>query len=62
MTSFEQLAAALPAVVGQAAQLGVSFEEVSAVMATLTSVTGNTSEVSTQLASVLTALTDLAKI
>lgn len=57
VTSFEQLAAALPSVTGQAAQLGVSLTEMLAVMATLTGVTGNTAEVSTQLASVLTALT-----
>lgn len=57
VTSFEQLAAALPSVTGQAAQLGVSFTEMLAVMSTLTGVTGNTSEVATQLASVLTALT-----
>ena len=57
VTSFEQLADALPSVTGQAAQLGVSFTEMLAVMRTLTGVTGNTAEVSTQLASVLTALT-----
>ncbi len=57
VTSFEQLAAALPSVTGQAAQLGVSLEEMLGVMSTLTGVTGNTSEVSTQLSSVLTALT-----
>lgn len=57
VTSFEQLAAALPSVTGQASQLGVSFTEMLAVMSTLTGVTGNTSEVATQLASVLTALT-----
>ena len=57
VTSFEQLAEALPSVTGQAAQLGVSLTEMLAVMSTLTGVTGNTSEVSTQLASVLTALT-----
>jgi len=57
VTSFEQLASALPAVTGQAAQLGVSFTEMLAVMSTLTGVTGNTSEVATQLGSVLTALT-----
>ncbi len=57
VTSFEQLAAALPSVTGQAAQLGTSFTEMLAVMSTLTGVTGNTSEVATQLASVLTALT-----
>lgn len=57
VTSFEQLAAALPSVTGQAAQLGVSFTEMLAVMSTLTGVTGNTAEVATQLSSVLTALT-----
>ncbi len=57
VTSFEQLAAALPSVTGQAAQLGVSLTEMLGVMSTLTGVTGNTSEVATQLASVLTALT-----
>lgn len=57
VTSFEQLASAPPSVTGQAAQLGVSLDEMLAVMATLTGVTGNTSEVSTQLASVLTAMT-----
>ncbi len=57
VTSFEQLAAALPSVTGQAAQLGVSLTEMLAVMSTLTGVTGNTNEVATQLASVLTALT-----
>lgn len=62
VTSFEQLAAALPSVTGQAAQLGVSFTEMLAVMSTLTGVTGNTSEVSTQLASVLTALTKESSI
>ena len=44
-------------VTGQAAQLGVSFTEMLAVMSTLTGATGNTSEVATQLSSVLTALT-----
>lgn len=57
VTSFEQLAAALPSVTGQAAQLGVSLTEMLAVMSTMTGVSGNTSEVATQLASVLTALT-----
>jgi len=57
VTSFQQLAEALPSVTGQAAQLGVSLDEMLGVMSTLTGVTGNTSEVSTQLASVLTALT-----
>lgn len=57
VTSFEQLAQALPSVTGQAAQLGVTLDEMLAVFSTLTGVTGNTSEVSTQLGSVLTALT-----
>lgn len=57
VTTFGQLAEALPSVTGQAAQLGVSLTEMLGVMSTLTGVTGNTSEVATQLASVLTALT-----
>lgn len=56
VTSFEQLAAALPRVSGSASQLGVSLDELMAVFATTTGVTGNTAEVSTQLAAVLTAL------
>lgn len=56
VTSFEQLAAALPRVSGSASQLGISIDELMAVFATITGVTGNTAEVSTQLAAVLTAL------
>lgn len=56
VTSFEQLADALPRVSGNAAKLGVSMEELMAVFATTTGVTGNTAEVSTQLAAVFTAL------
>lgn len=56
VTSFEQLAEALPSVAGSAAQLGVSIEELLAVFATATGVTGNTAEVSTQLGAVLKAL------
>lgn len=56
VTSFEQLAAALPRVSGNAATLGVSIDELMATFATLTGVSGNTAEVSTQLASVFTAL------
>lgn len=56
VTSFEQLAAALPRVSGSAAQLGVSVDELMAVFATTTGVTGNTAEVSTQLAAVLNSL------
>lgn len=56
VTNFEQLAAALPRVSGSASQLGISIDELMAVFATTTGVTGNTAEVSTQLAAVLTAL------
>lgn len=56
VTSFEQLAAALPRVTGNAATLGVSIEELLATFATLTGVSGNTAEVSTQLAAIFTAL------
>lgn len=55
-TSFEQLAAALPRVSGNASALGVSVDELMASFATLTGVSGNTAEVSTQLAAVFTAL------
>ncbi|MCF0203596.1 MAG: phage tail tape measure protein [Bacteroidaceae bacterium] len=56
VTSFEQLAAALPRVTGNAATLGVSIDELMAAFATLTGVSGNTAEVSTQLAAIFTAL------
>ena len=56
VTTFEQLAAALPRVSGNAATLGVSVDELMASFATLTGVSGNTAEVSTQLAAVFTAL------
>lgn len=56
VTSFEQLAAALPRVSGNAATLGVSIDELMASFATLTGVSGNTAEVSTQLAAIFTAL------
>lgn len=56
VTSFEQLAAALPRVSGNAATLGVSIDDLMATFATLTGVSGNTAEVSTQLAAVFTAL------
>jgi len=56
VTSFEQLASALPRVSGNAAQLGVSIDELMAVFATCTGVTGNTAEVSTQLAAVFKSL------
>lgn len=56
VTSFEQMAAALPRVSGNAATLGVSIDELMATFATLTGVSGNTAEVSTQLSAVFTAL------
>jgi TP901 family phage tail tape measure protein len=56
VTSFEQLGQALPRVSGSASQLGVSMNELMAVFATTTGVTGNTAEVSTQLAAVLNSL------
>lgn len=56
VTSFEQLAQALPRVTGNAATLGVSIDELMGTFATLTGVSGNTAEVSTQLAAVFTAL------
>lgn len=56
VTSFEQLAAALPRVTGNAATLGVSIDELMATFATLTGVSGNTAEVSTQLGAIFTAL------
>ena len=52
VTSFEQLAAALPRVTGSAAQLGISIDELMAVFATTTGVTGNTAEVSTARAAI----------
>lgn len=56
VTSFEQLAQALPRVTGNAATLGVTVDELLATFATLTGVSGNTAEVSTQLAAIFTAL------
>ena len=56
VTSFEQLAGALPRVTSNAATLGVSIDELMASFATLTGVSGNTAEVSTQMAAIFTAL------
>ena len=56
VTSFEQLAQALPRVTGNAATLGVTVDELMASFATLTGVSGNTNEVSTQMAAIFTAL------
>ena len=55
-TTFPELAAALPSVVPLAKTMGVTIQEVNGYMATMTGVTGNASEVTTQLASALTAL------
>lgn len=56
VTSFEQLSQALPRVTGNAATLGVSIDELMGTFATLTGVSGNTAEVSTQLAAIFTSL------
>ena len=56
VTSFEQLAQALPRVTSQASPLGVSIDELMATFSTLTGVSGDTAEVSTQLAAIFTAL------
>lgn len=56
VTSFEQMAQALPRVTANAATLGVSIDELMAMFSTLTGVSGNTAEVSTQLAAIFTAL------
>ena len=56
VTSFGELASALPRVTANAATLGVSIDELMATFATLTGVSGNTAEVSTQLAAIFTAL------
>lgn len=56
VTSFEQLAQALPRVTGNASTLGVTIDELMGTFATLTGVSGNTAEVSTQLAAIFTAL------
>lgn len=56
VTSFGELAQALPRVTSQASTLGVSVDELMATFGTLTNVSGNTAEVSTQLAAIFTAL------
>jgi TP901 family phage tail tape measure protein len=56
VTSFEQLAGALPKVAGSAATLGISVDELMASFATLTGVSGSTDEVATQLVAVMSAL------
>lgn len=56
VTSFEQLSEALPSVAGSASQLGITIDELMAIFATCTGVTGNTAEVATQLGAVLKSL------
>lgn len=56
VTSFEQLAQALPRVTATASTLGVGIDELLASFATLTGVSGNTNEVATQMAAIFTAL------
>lgn len=56
VTSFEQLAQALPRVTANASTLGVSVDGLLASFATLTGVSGNTNEVATQMAAIFTAL------
>lgn len=56
VTSFEQLAQALPRVTANASTLGVSVDELLTSFATLTGVSGNTNEVATQMAAIFTAL------
>lgn len=55
-TTFPELAASIGRVIPLAAQLGVTEEQVFAGFATLTGVTGNAAEVSTQLAGAMRAL------
>ena len=55
-TTFPELAASMGRVVPIAAKLGVTQEELSATFATLTGVTGNTADVSTQMSAVLRAM------
>ena len=55
-TTFPELAASMGRAVPIAAKLGVSQEELAATFATLTGVTGNTAEVSTQVAAILRAM------
>lgn len=56
VTSFGQLAQALPRVTANASTLGVSVDELLASFATLTGVSGNTNEVATQMAAIFTAM------
>lgn len=60
-TTFPELARAIGGVAPIAREVGVSMEEMFAVIATATGVTGNTSEVTTQMASAITALISPSK-
>ena len=64
-TTFPELAASIGRVVPLAAKLGISQEELFTVFSTLTGVTGNAAEVSTQYAAILRAMlkptTDMTK-
>ena len=55
-TTIAELATTVGGAIPLANTLGVNFQNVAAVMATLTGVTGNTSEVATQLTSILTGM------
>ena len=56
VTTISQLAASLQGAIPLAAEMKVPLEELSGAVAALTGVTGNTSEVTTQIESLLTAL------
>lgn len=60
-TTFPELAAAIGGVAPLAKETGVSLEEMFAVLATATGVTGNTNEVITQMASAITAVVSPSK-
>ena len=55
-TTFPELAASIGKVIPLAAKMGASVEEVNAIFATLTGVTGNAAEVSTQTAALFKAM------
>jgi TP901 family phage tail tape measure protein len=60
-TTFPQLSASIGSVASIAQYAGVPLEELFAIIATATGVTGNTSEVTTQMASAISALIDPSK-
>ncbi len=55
-TKMSELATSMQGAIPLASELGIDFEELAGITATLTGVTGNTSEVMTQAESVMTAL------